>query len=101
MDSIKSMKPTDTELSLTDLREMIGTRVRFENRCWEIVEILEDGPAIILQDCDQHTVIQPDQHGEAHRRVPSTRTIPIFTPEGQTLSTVFLSMDLEEEGEKS
>lgn len=95
------MKPNDTDLSLTDLREMIGTRVRFENRSWEIVEILEDGPALILQDCNQQTVIQPDQYGEAHRRVPSTRTIPIFTPEGNTLSTVFLSMDLEEESIKS
>lgn len=89
------MKSTDPDLSLADLREMIGTRVRFESQCWEIIEVLEEGPAIILQDCNQHTVIQADQHGEAHRHVPSTRTVPIFAGDGQSLSAAFLSMDLD------
>lgn len=95
LDSISSMKSADTDLSLADLREMIGTRVRFESRSWEIIEVLEDGPAIILQDCNQHTVIQADQHGEAHRHVPSTRTIPLFAADGRSLSAAFLSMDLD------
>lgn len=95
LDSISSMKSTDSGLSLTDLREMIGTRVRFESQYWEIVEVLEDGPAIILQDYNQHTIIQADQHGEAHRHVPSTRTVPIFASDGESLSAAFLSMDLD------
>lgn len=89
------MKSTNADLSLADLREMIGTRVRFEGRGWEIVEILEDGPALILQDCNQRTIIQTDQHGEAHRLVPSTRTIPLFAVDGHSLSAAFLSMDLD------
>ncbi len=63
------------------LRDAIGQRVRFHNVVYEIIEILEDGPALVLQDCEQHTSIQPDQHGEAHRRVPQTLTLPVLTTE--------------------
>lgn len=88
-------------VTVEQLRTLIGERVRYLARDWEIVEVLEDGPALVLQDVS-HKVIQPDQHGEAHRRVPTTVTIPIFTPDGTALNPVFQSLDLvlpEEGGE--
>ncbi len=76
------------------LRELIGLKVRHQGSQWEIIEILEDGPALVLRDCEMHTVIQPDQHGEAHRRVPTTTTIPLFDPDSNELSPSLLSLDL-------
>jgi len=68
---------------INSLRRAIGQRVRFQDVVFEIIEILEDGPSFVLQDCEEHTSIQPDQHGEAHRRVPQTMTLPILiTTEG-------------------
>jgi len=48
----------------------------------------------VLRDCEMHTVIQADQHGEAHRRVPSTITIPLFDQDGNDLNPVLLKLDL-------
>ena len=59
------------------LRQHIGRFARHQETVYEVIEVLEDTPALVLQDCEQHTTIQADQHGEAHRRVPETRTIYI------------------------
>ena len=58
------------------------------------MEILEDGPALVLRDCEMHTVIQADQHGEAHRRVPTTITIPLFDRDGSALNPALIDLDL-------
>lgn len=59
------------------LRQYLGRNVSYQGTIYEVMEILEETPALVLQDCEQHTTIQADQHGEAHRRVPKTRTIMI------------------------
>lgn len=59
------------------LRNLIGTRAHYNGILFEIIEVLEDGPALVLQNCEQHTIIQADQLGEAHRRVPQTMTLPV------------------------
>lgn len=91
------MNVAEFNLSLDQLRELIGVRVEHEGVHCEIIEILEDGPALILQNCEAFSVIQPDQHGEAHRKVPPTLTIPIFAPDGKGLSAGFLNLDLIDE----
>lgn len=74
---------TPVKPKIVALRDSIGQRVRFRDVTFEIIEILEDGPSFVLQDCEKHTSIQPDQHGEAHRRVPNTMTLPVLmTTEG-------------------
>lgn len=57
--------------------DLIGRRARYQGELYEVLEILKDErPALVLQNCS-HTTIQPDQHGEAHRRVPETITVPL------------------------
>lgn len=58
------------------LRKLIGGRARYHDEIYEIIEVLEDGPALVLQNYD-HKTIQADQHGEAHRRVPETVTLTL------------------------
>lgn len=62
---------------IKDLRDLIGQFVEYQGIRCEVIEVLEDGPAIVLQDCNNHNTIQADQHGEAHRRVPKTRTVQV------------------------
>ena len=84
-------------LSMEKLRCLIGQRVDHAGGHYEIVEVLEDGPSLILQPCDRHTVIQPDQHGEAHRRVLPAITIPVLSHDRNELSPAFLALDLPED----
>ncbi len=86
--------PHENNLQVEELRDLIGLRVKHQGSHWEIIEVLEDGPSLVLQDCEHHTVIQPDQHGEAHRRVPTTLTIPIFDRESRELSPILINLDL-------
>ena len=89
------MKQLDDQLIRAEnLSELIGLKVKHQGSYWEIIEILEDGPALVLRDCEMHTVIQADQHGEAHRRVPSTVTIPLFEQDGNELNPALLNLDL-------
>ena len=67
--------------NVANLRNLIGTRARYHGILFEIIEVLEDGPSLVLQDCERHTTIQADQHGEAHRRVPQTMTLHITLTE--------------------
>ncbi len=80
--------------SLTQLRGLIGLHVNYNGARCQIIEVLEDEPALILQDCERHTMIQPDQLGEAHRRVPSTFTIPVLSGDKTELNPVFLDLNL-------
>jgi hypothetical protein len=89
------MKELDKQsIRVEHLRDLIGLKVRHQGSQWEIIEVLEDGPTLVLRDCERHTVIQADQHGEAHRRVPTTTTIPLFDRDGNALNPALLDLDL-------
>ncbi len=83
-----------SNIDMDQLRTLIGTRVEIEGTVCEIIEVLEDGPSLILQDCEKHPIIQADQYGEAHRRVPTTRTVPILCPDQHDWNPTFLGLNL-------
>ena len=81
-------------INVDTLRNLIGHEVHYEGRRCRIIEILEDIPAVILQQHELHTTIQPDQHGEAHRKVPSTITLPVIDCESGDIPPAFSSLNL-------
>ena len=86
----------EAQITVERLRNLIGLRVRYGQAVCQIIEVLEDGPCLVIQDISEGTTIQPDQYGEAHRRVPSTTTIRIYNQDGTDLDQDFLSLDLVE-----
>jgi hypothetical protein len=84
----------DTVINVERLHNLIGHEVEFAGSLCQIIEILEDGPALILQQRQHLTTIQADQHGEAHRRVPTTITIQVFDQQGTILHADFHSLNL-------
>jgi len=80
------------EFSTHQMRGMIGLRVIYLETYCQVVEILDDGPHLVLESLDHHISIQADQHGEAHRKVPKTYTIPILTIDRLEFSVDFLSL---------
>lgn len=71
---------TDLPTELLDiLHDLIGTRGFYQNSEYELIEILEHGPSLVLRDCSDTHAIQNDMHGEARRLVTKTHTIPLFS----------------------
>lgn len=66
------------ESKLCELRTTIGSVVDYKGHRCEIIEILEDGPYLVLRCIEDDNIIQPNQFGEAHRRAPETLTVPVF-----------------------
>ncbi len=81
-------------ISLNQLRGMIGLQVMHLGCPCQVVEVLEDGPSLVLLDLEEsRSTIQADQHGEAHRRVPVTYTIPVLNADATAFSADFLALE--------
>ncbi len=92
MDHFELMK----EISTQKLRSLIGTHVNWQNQEHVIVEVLEDELALVLRSTQQSKIIQPDQHGEAHRRVQNTVTLTIYSnTEKSELNPEFMELGLQ------
>lgn len=64
---------------LSQLNQYIGNEISINgNRC-QLIEIMEDGPALVFMCMEHHLSIQGDQHGNAHRKVNKTYTIPCLS----------------------
>lgn len=82
-------------IRIDNLRNLIGQKVNHEGIDCKIIEILEDDyPAVILQHHEHQTSIQADQHGEAHRKVPRTITLPIIDRESGSFHPAFNNLNL-------
>lgn len=83
---------TEIRITLEQLRGMIGIKLRHNNKDCQVVEVLEDGPSLVLQTFESN--IQQDQHGTAHRRTPETFCISVLSKDKRELNEQFLSLDL-------
>ena len=79
-------------ITLEQLRGMIGIELYHNNRACQVIEVLEDGPSLVIQYYEND--IQENQHGDAHRMVPETQCIPVLSSDKTQLSEIFLSLDL-------
>ena len=84
----------DQSTDITKLRQLIGVRVRYLEDIWQVIEILEDGPTLVLESLQQRKVVQQNQYGEGHRRVPHRLSIPIYGDDRQSLHPDFLTLEL-------
>ncbi|WP_348672769.1 hypothetical protein [uncultured Abyssibacter sp.] len=54
---------------------MLGRELDDRGQRWRVVEYLADQDTWVLQATTGGSVIQPDQFGDARRRVPETRLV--------------------------
>jgi len=85
---------TKLTITLPQLRDMIGRQVELNQKTYLIIEILEVSHELVLQHGKEDSDIQPDQHGDAHRRVPEVTTIPVLTADKQEFHPAFLALEL-------
>lgn len=82
-----------TNLSLSQLRSLIGQPVSHHGTACHVIEVLADGPALVLQDA-RRTDIQDNQFGEPNRRVPRIYVIPLLDDEGSNVHPDFARLGL-------
>jgi hypothetical protein len=61
----------------TVLRGLIGQELEYQGIRWRIIEILDEGPQIVLAHAERDNVIQTDQYGQPTRRGREVRSIPL------------------------
>lgn len=80
------------EATLTLLEALIGRRVAYQGIDYRIIEVLREGPAVVVSPLLGADVIQSDQFGGAKRRVPQTHTLPLLSEVENDLHPVLRDM---------
>lgn len=80
-------------LSLNQLRSLIGEPVSHRGSPCHVIEVLADGPSLVLQDT-AGTELQDNQYGEPGRRVPRTYVVPLLDDTGADIHPDFARLGL-------
>ena len=64
---------------LKELYQYIGQSIIYDGMRCQLIEILQDGPALVFSCPDQKASIQVNQHGDASRRTPNNYTVPLLS----------------------
>lgn len=64
-------------MTASPLHALIGKTLDFAGRPCQVIEVIQsrEGISLVLQDASARDV-QPNRHGEAHRRTPRVHTVP-------------------------
>jgi len=81
-------------ISVKELRAMIGMSVVYKGNHGTIIEVLEDGPSLVLNTKDTAS-IQRNLHGYPTRVSPHTLTVRVLSENGTALHKEFLDLDLD------
>lgn len=60
---------------LTQLQQYIGNEITYEGERYQLIEILQDRPALVFICMNKSMRIQANQHGNAHRKTHETYTV--------------------------
>ena len=75
------------------LRAWLGREITWRGQRYRVVEILDDGPALVLESASSAHHIQPDAHGRPHREARDTLLIPVWDAETQKRHADFIELD--------
>lgn len=79
---------------LAQLRAMMGKRVRLSVTTGVVVEILDQGPYLVIQPDHSATTIQPDSYGRPRRQTLELLTIPVLDSEKDAFHSDFMALEL-------
>jgi len=81
------------------LEKLIGRTAEVEGKWLEVIEIIHDGPQVVLRQTDVKTSILNNQYGEASRLTFQTYTIPLRSTLNDDLHPVIKILLNEKEAE--
>ncbi len=88
------MQDEGFSITIEQLRGLIGSAVLHQGVVCHIIEILEDGPSLVLEDQDSKSAIQNDQFGDPSRRVMDHYVVPVFSADRSGFHAAFLELDI-------
>jgi hypothetical protein len=68
------------------LRSLVGRELRYQGMRCTLVEVLDEPPVVVLRPIDAAPVIQADNFGKPMRHAPQLFELPVFAPDGVSLS---------------
>ncbi len=74
------------------LQTWLGRTVRWRGQIYQVVEILDDGPALVLESPPAQHHIQTDAHGRPRREARDTVLIPVLSSDGGALHEDFAAL---------
>lgn len=84
---------SEINITLDQLRNMIGVHVYHQGVACNVIEVLEDGPALVLK-CLDETHVQSNQFGDPSRRVAQTYIVKVLSADGRSIHPAYLALDL-------
>lgn len=79
---------------LRALRALLGTEVLHQGVRCRLLEVIDDGPLLILEDCEENKTLQENQYGGLWRRVPQVYTVPVLAADGCEPHPQFAALNL-------
>jgi len=67
---------------------LIGNAVLYQGEIYQVIEFMPAELTLVLQHTGMARVIQPNQFGDASRRVQEIINLPLFETDGDTLNPV-------------
>lgn len=81
-------------LTIDQLRGMLGLRVRYRGTIYSVLEVIEDGPALVMEPEVAVSSIQTDAYGNARRQARALLTVPVLSADRREIHPEFLAIDL-------
>jgi hypothetical protein len=76
----------DEGMTLARLQSLVGAELRYQGMRCVLVDVLEQPPVLVLRPIGAEPVIQADNFGKPMRHAPQLFELPVFGPDGVTLS---------------
>ena len=76
----------EKELTLARLKALVGAQLRYQGMLCTLVDVVDDPPVAVLRPVGAEPVIQADSFGKPARHAPQLFELPVFAPDGQSLS---------------
>jgi hypothetical protein len=68
------------------LQQLLGQTLIYQAIACQVIEILTDPPALVLQGHQERKIIQPNQYGDAGDRMIETFSVAVFNQSGNGLN---------------
>ncbi|MFU8821193.1 MAG: hypothetical protein ACNA8G_06505 [Gammaproteobacteria bacterium] len=76
----------ETGMTLARLKSLVGAELRYQGMRCLLVDVLDQPPIVVLRPIDADPVVQTDNFGKPMRHAPPLFELPVFGPDGVSLS---------------
>ncbi len=80
------------QFPIGNIERLIGRSLHYRGIPCRVIDVLPEGPAVVLEGTRPDRAIQANQYGEATRRAPETFSVPLLNIRGDDINPVLLAL---------